>query len=135
MFKLSRIQVNWWIGFLLSATLPFWLLAIVLNFGGWITEEIDYEFFRFLSLACFVIALYLTIRFLMKPERFFGLRFATGWVWGIFLLLGSCSSIGFVTCEPDSIRLGRLWSAEDRKYAQTAGCEGVALTTQSTRTR
>ncbi|MET3116460.1 hypothetical protein AAKU64_000666 [Undibacterium sp. GrIS 1.8] len=133
--NLKIARVKWWLGFLLSAFLPLWLIAIVLNFGGWIVEDLDYGFYELFVFLSFMTALVLSIHFLRKPDRFFGLRFATGWVLGILLTLGSCTTMVSSSCGPETMRLGKMWSKQEVQYGTAGGCDAVALTNQSTRTR
>lgn len=108
MLILNRDQTKWWLSFLLAAFLPLWFIPLVIYFGGWIVEEVDYDSFHFLVFLCFPVALYSTIHYLRKPDRYFGMRLAIGCVMGIVLLLGSLGAIGLATCHPETIRLGKM---------------------------
>jgi hypothetical protein len=122
---------KWWLGFLISSFLPFWILPFVLNFGGWIVPEVGYSSFKVFAFLCCVFALYSTFRFLRTPDEYFGLRFAIGAILGLFLSVGALASIGFSTCEPETIRLGKMWSSESTVLAEIGGCSAMSLTSYS----
>ncbi|MBV1775172.1 hypothetical protein KSF73_05535 [Burkholderiaceae bacterium DAT-1] len=127
MILANHIRLRWWIGFLLSALLPLWLIALVLNFGGWIVEEIDYGLFKLFILLTFISALILSIKYLRKPNRLLPLRVFAGVVISITMVLGGLLTSASSSCGPQVMRLGKMWAKENKQYAALGDCSNVAF--------
>jgi hypothetical protein len=74
-----------------------------------------------------ISALFFMIKFLRMPTKLFGLRFATGYVLGILMLIGSCSSMYGPNCEPDTIELGKtnIFSGHRQDAIAKGDCEAI----------
>ena len=131
MKHLSTSRICWWLGFLASATFPLWFLGIILNFGGYVIDEISFGFFRFLVWLSFFTAFALTLLFLLIPKLFLLLRVLFGVPLSLCLFLGSCSPMLTSNCEPETMVLGKFKFSEYKSYASKSGCESQALTFRS----
>ena len=132
---LSSSQLKWWLCFLISATLPAWAIGGLLNFGGWFTDEIPFNQYQWFNLSCFLSALVLSIICLWWPNGYQTIRVTVGVVLGALMLAGAALATVSSSCGPTEMKLGRAFGNEARQFAAVGGCDAVALTAQSTRTR
>lgn len=120
-------RTKWWLGFTLSTALPVWGIGSLYYFGGHVFGTISYSAYQWMCFLIWISSLYFMMKFLRMPERLFGLRFATGFVLGILMLMGSCSSMFGPTCPPDTIALGRtdIFSGRAQGALAKGDCETI----------
>jgi len=135
MFFALSPRRKWWLYFTASVTLPVWAIGGLLNFGGWITDAIPFPLYQWFNILCFLSALALTTICLSRPSGLKAIRVLAGVVLGAVLLGGAALCTVSSSCGPTTMKLGRAFGGEARSFAAVGGCDAVALTMQSTRTR
>jgi hypothetical protein len=126
---------KWWLCFLFSVTLPIWAIGGLLTLGGWFIDELPFSIYQWFNLSSFLLALGLTVFLLRRPHPHKILRVFSGLVLGVVFLAGAALSTVSSSCGPTTMKLGRAFSKEPRRLSAVGGCDSIALTTQSTRTR